>query len=449
MKPKLYVTSKDVFFEEKDIFECPDLMPAAQQVRADESSVLCRHRGFGVAVTGSSCYLLSKMTREKRDAFLADIYGKDGLGLSVGRLSIGSSDYSAELYCYDDTPDDIEMRDFSVARDEAYVIPMVREVVKHAPDIKLYASPWSPPGWMKTGGSMCGGYMREQYVDAMAKYMVKFAQEYEKRGIHLMGFTPQNEPETHQGGKMPASMLHPDLEAKLILALRRELKANGMDTEIWMHDHNFGDAGRVEWLLDTYPELPEAVNGVGWHYYNGSVEFADPIKAKYPRLSMHMTEGGPRLSDNYAVDWCKWGGLMAKMLNRGFETFTGWNLLLDQCGEPNIGPFDCGGLVTEDSHTGELSYSGQYKAFKHFSGLIRPGAQICSVEVTNDAKKGRMTGNGDAVSSLTFCAAKNPDSSRVLNAVNPSSENVQIQVDLDGKKYYVRLAANSISSIVY
>ena len=449
MSPKLYVTSKDGFFEEKDIFECPDFMPAAQQVKVNESDVLCRHRGFGVAITGSSCYLLSKMTEDKRDAILSDVYGKDGLGLSVGRLSIGSSDYSAELYCYNDTPDDAEMKNFTVERDEVYVIPVIRQVVKFAPEIRLYASPWSPPGWMKTGGSMCGGYMREKYVDAMAKYMVRFAQEYEKRGIHIMGFTPQNEPETHQGGKMPASMLHPDLEAELILALRRELKANGMDAEIWMHDHNFGDAGRAAWLLDNYPQLPEAVTGIGWHYYNGGVEFAMPIKEKYPHLSMHMTEGGPRLSDNYATDWCKWGGIMSKLLNSGFESFTGWNLLLDQCGEPNIGPFECGGLVTEDSHTGELSYSGQYKALRHFSGLMRPNAEICKVVVSNNGKRGKMTGGGDAVSPLIFCAAKNPDGSRVLQAVNPSADNVQVQLDLDGRKYYVRLMSNSISSIVF
>ena len=449
MNPKLYVTSKDGVFEEKDIFECPDFMPAAQQVSVKSDKVLCTHRGFGVALTGSSCYLLSKMTEEKRDKILSDVYGKDGLALSLGRLSVGSSDYSAELYCYNDTPDDLEMKDFSIERDEGYVIPMIRQVQKHAPEIRLYASPWSPPGWMKTGGSMCGGFMREKYVGAMAKYMVRFAQEYEKRGIHIMGFTPQNEPETHQSGKMPASMLHPDLEAKLIIALRQELESVGMDTEIWMHDHNFGDARRVEWILEQYPEVLRAVNGVAWHYYNGGVEYAMPLREKYPELTMHMTEGGPRIPDNYATDWCKWGGILSKLLNHGFETFTGWNLILDQHGEPNIGPFDCGGLITEDSRTGELSFSGQYYALKHFSGLMRPGAKICEVTAENNGRKGKMTGDGNSKSGILFCAAQNPDGSRVLNAVNPGSDNVQVQLLLDGRKYYVRLAANSLSSIVY
>lgn len=110
------------------------------------------------------------MPCEKRRAYLRDIFTKEGLGLSVGRIPVGSSDYSAELYSYDDVPGDIELKHFSIDRDREYIIPMIREVLVVNPDIFLFASPWSPPGWMKNGGSMCGGSMREEFIECYADY---------------------------------------------------------------------------------------------------------------------------------------------------------------------------------------------------------------------------------------------------------------------------------------
>ena len=174
--------------------------------------------GLGVAITGSSCYNLSKMSAGERRSFLEQIYGKSGLRLSVGRLSIGSSDYSAELYSYDDVKDDYDLQHFSIARDEEYIIPMIQEILAVNPDLRLFASPWSPPGWMKTGGSTCGGYMREEYVDCYARYVTKFILAYREHGIRIFAVTPQNEAETQQAGRMPACIWHPDIESKFALA---------------------------------------------------------------------------------------------------------------------------------------------------------------------------------------------------------------------------------------
>lgn len=163
--------------------------------------------GFGVALTASSCYELNTMSPEARKAFLQDIFSEKGLNLSVGRLSIGSSDYSAELFSYDDVDGDETLEHFSVVRDERYVIPMVKEALQVNPDLYLFGSPWSPPGWMKTGGAMCGGYMRDRFVDCYARYFIKYLQAYEAHGIPVRAVTPQNEPETDQSGLMPACPL--------------------------------------------------------------------------------------------------------------------------------------------------------------------------------------------------------------------------------------------------
>ncbi len=139
-----------------------------------------------------------------------------------------------------------------------------------------------------------------------------------------------------------------------------------------MYDYNFDGVPRVMWMLGHHKQLAEHCNGVAFHYYRGAVEDTETVQKAYPDMELHFTEGGPRLLDNYATDWCKWSIMMAKVLNQRFQSFTGWNLLLDETGGPNIGPYFCGGLVTLNSISGELSYSGQYHAFRHLSHFFKP-----------------------------------------------------------------------------
>lgn len=403
--------------------------------------------GFGVAITGSSCYLLNKMQKERRDEFLKGIYGEKGLGLSVGRITMASSDYSAELYSYDDTEGDTALEHFTVERDKEYVIPMISEVLKVNPSVMLFASPWSPPGWMKTGGSICGGYMRAEYIDIYADYFIKFLRAYEENGLKISAVTPQNEPENTQDGRMPACVWHPDLEARFISVLKKKLDRAGLDTEIWMHDHNFGHWQRVLWMLKEYPALIGEIGGIAFHYYSGSAEDLDYIRKEFPTVKFHFTEGGPRLNDNYDNDWCKWGIMMSKALNHGCRTFTGWNLLLDETGGPNVGPFFCGGLATLNSQTEAITYSGQYKAFGHFSSFMKRDAKIYPSNVAGDNPK--MSGYPNTGSPLEVCAAKNPDGSLVLVAVNPNKTKRQLQCFYGGKWWYTELMPDSVSTVVF
>lgn len=441
-----YQTRTDHFLISEPLTPINGKMGGALTLSFAEKPLAAAFAGFGVALTGSSCDRLSTMQPNARKAFLQDIYGANGLGLSVGRLTVGASDYSKELYSYDDVPYDTTLAHFSIARDEEYILPMIREVLQIRPDLRLFASPWSPPAWMKTGGSFCGGYMRAEYLDVYADYIVKFVQAYRAAGVHIKALTPQNEPETQQSGKMPACIWHPDLEAQFVLKLREKLDAASLNTKIWMYDHNFGGIERVLWCLHTYPALLQACDGVAWHYYEGGVEMTARLAAEYPQLASHFTEGGPRLYDYYATDWCKWGSIMANALATGCRTFTGWNLLLDESGCPNIGPFFCGGLATLHSQTNELSYSGQYRAFAHFSRFIKPGAEIYPVTIADDVPSMFLYPNtGKPIAAV---AAKNPDGSFVLQLVNPNSDKRQVQYERDGRWYYVELLPDSLVTVV-
>lgn len=404
--------------------------------------------GFGVAVTASSCYNLAKMESDERRALLEQIYGKDGLGLSVARLTIGSSDYSAELYTYDDVEGDEALEHFSIARDEEYIIPMIKEILSVNPELYLYASPWSPPGWMKTGGSICGGHMRTRFIGCYADYFVKFIKAYAAHGIKIRAVTPQNEPETQQLGMMPACIWNPEQEVEFVAALRERLRENGLDgVEIWLNDHSFAYSDKVDWQLSHYPELLEQSGGVAFHYYDGSIEQTEYLVDKYSGLRLHFTEGGPRLYDHYGDDWCKWGIMMCKVLNARYHSFTGWNLMLDETGGPNVGPFFCGGLVTRDRQSGELSYSGQYKAFRHFCGHVRPDSQISPLVFEKNGY-GMFTYPKDA-KPLVGTLVENSDGSAALMLVNPNPDKAQVQHCRNGEWYYIELLPDTLATVTF
>ncbi len=432
---------------------CFEVFPAEQVARA-QTLVLQNEQtvegfyGFGVAITPASCYLLAQMEQAERTALLKHIYGKEGLGLSVGRLCIGSSDYSAEVYSYDDVPFDTALMHFSVERDEKYVIPMIREILAINPDLYLFASPWSPPGWMKTGGELCGGYMRAEFVDCYADYIIKFVQAYAAHGIRVAGITPQNEPNTQQKGLMPACIWHPEIEAAFVQKLREKSTRLGLNLKIWLFDHNFADAGRVLWSLENCKGLCDAIDGVAFHYYEGSIEETRPVRAAYPDLELHFTEGGPRLYDNYATDWCKWGMMIIKALSHGYKSFTGWNLMLNEMGGPNVGPFFCGGLVTRDSVSGIISYSGQYKAFSHIAPYLTPKSRITPVTVDETFGEDMFAYPRQKRVSLGV-AVDNGDGKTVLLLCNPEPEKKrQVQFSVQGTRFYAELPADSISTLI-
>ena len=220
MKAKIITTNEYGEFIERDVFSSTPLSGISTATACSETE----NKGFvgcGVAITGASCYNLALMNKEDRQKLLKHLYTSEGLNMKIGRLTIGSSDYSAELYSYDDVEGDVELKHFSIDRDKDYIIPMIKEILEIKPDLKLFASPWSPPGWMKTGGSLGGGYMREKYLDVYAEYFVKYVKAYEAEGIKISAVTIQNEPETHQNGQMPACRWHPDTEAKFAGILRK------------------------------------------------------------------------------------------------------------------------------------------------------------------------------------------------------------------------------------
>jgi O-glycosyl hydrolase len=215
-----------------------------------------------------------------------------------------------------------------------------------------------------------------------------------------------------------------------------------------MHDHNFDAVNRVIWSLENCEGLESACDGVAFHYYSGTVEQTAELTEKFPRLELHYTEGGPRLTDHYDTDFCKWGLMAAKTLGAGYRSFTGWNLMLDELGGPSIGPFIgiCGGLVTRNSLSGELDFSGQYKAFMHLSPYVKKSSKIHPL-ILGESFNTNIFAYPDDKTSPEGVLIDNGDDGAVAVIVNPTCCNIQAQLEYQDKLYYLELYSDSVSTV--
>ncbi|MBR6322768.1 MAG: hypothetical protein IKR59_07855, partial [Lachnospiraceae bacterium] len=228
---KLYITNPGRRMEVRDVPESGKRGPAAILTDRRDQEIL----GFGAALTDSACVLLNSLKEDERDKILRTVYSPEEDNFSVTRLCVGSSDYAEVPYDFAPVAEDLEMKYFDASHDDKNIIPVVKKAREFNPDLYLFSSPWSPPGWMKTSHEMQGGWMIEKYIDAYALYYLKFLQHYLKNGIRINALTPQNESETDQQSRMPACYWHPDFEMKFAKAIRKLLDENDFeDVKIWL-----------------------------------------------------------------------------------------------------------------------------------------------------------------------------------------------------------------------
>lgn len=390
--------------------------------------------GFGAAFTDGSCYLFNGLSPQSREQLFHRLFHPAEMSLNVCRTCIGSSDHSRSLYSFDDGGADPELKRFSIVHDRAYILPVLRQARNVNPDMFLFSSPWSPPGWMKDNGSMLGGCMRHTYMAAYAKYFVKFLQAYEAEGVPVQAITVQNEVDADQDGLMPACFWPQEYEADFVhLHLGPSFEQSRLNTRIWIIDHNYNLWGRAIAELENLG-VRRYANAVAWHGYVGRPEWMMRVQAAFPELEMHWTEGSPDHDDpEYLRCWALWGQKFCDILVNGCRSITAWCFATDELGKPNIGPFPLGGMLTIDSKTKDIYHSGQFWAMQHFSKFVRRNAvRISSTSFTSD---------------LAHCAFENPDRSVVVVVVNPGAPRV-CGLRLQGRSARLPLAGNSVATLV-
>jgi len=408
--------------------------PGAGSIVIDPAKSYQPILGFGAAFTDAACYTFNRLDPGAREALFHELFHPSEMGLSVCRTCVGSSDYSTEAFTYNEGDPDPDLNRFSIEHDRPYVLPILRQARKANPDLFLFSSPWTPPGWMKSNKSMLGGNMQRHYMASYANYFVKFLRAYESEGVVVNAITVQNEVDTDQDSRMPQCAWPMEYEADFVRQhLGPTFEKNGLKTKIWIVDHNYNLWGRAIAELET-PDVRKYTNAIAWHGYVGKPEWMMRVPEAYPDVEMYWTEGGPDYTQpDYLTDWANWSTMFLGILRNGCRSITGWNLALDERGKPNIGPFTCGGMVTIHSQTKEITRSGQHWALAHFSRFIRRGAHRIE-----------STGAGD----IAHAAFQNPDGSQILILANTGADRA-VEARLGQQATTVQLAPNSVATLTW
>jgi len=336
--------------------------------------------GAGAALTDASSYLIQyKMSATQRDALMKDLFSPSGLNFSFTRLTIGASDFSQTHYSYDDIgagQTDPGLTHFSIAPAKADVIPTVKAAMALNPKLKIMATPWSAPGWMKATDSLIQGSLKPAAYPYFADYLVTYLQAMKTEGVPIFAITLQNEP-GFEPADYPGMRVDPSDRAVFIgQFLGPKLKASGLGVKLLDYDHNWDKPESPLTVLADATANPY-VDGVAWHCYNGDVSAQGQVHNAYPSKDTYFTEcsGG-----QWAPDFAGTFGWMMKSLVIGSANNWGkgvlmWNLALDENYGPHLGGCgNCRGVVTINSATGEVTKNVEYYVLGHISKFVHQGA---------------------------------------------------------------------------
>lgn len=401
--------------------------------------------GFGGAITDASAETYAKLSSKKQKEFLKAYYDKkDGIGYSLLRTTIHSSDFASGSYTYIEEGDK-ELTTFDIKHDRKYRLPMLKAAIKAAGGkITTYASPWSAPAFMKdTNNMLQGGKLLPEYNDIWATYYTKFIKAYEKEGIPIWGITLQNEPMAKQTWE---SMIFTADEERDFLKnhLGPVMKKEGLgDKKIIVWDHNRDlIVQRVNTIMAD-PEAAKYVWGVGYHWYEtwagGKPMYGNvaEVNRAYPNLNLLVTEATVEKFNaerfHYWPNAERYGDSIINDFNSGAVAWTDWNILLDNKGGPNhVGNF-CFAPIHENN--GELIYTPTYYYIGHFSKFIRPDAKRVSAVPSR--------------STLQTTSWLNTDNKLVTVVMNSSDAAVDYRLYIGDKETRVSIPAHAMQTLVY
>ena len=407
--------------------------------------------GFGAAITGSTAYNLLKMQPADRAAFLKQTFSHtEGYGMSYIRICIGCSDFSLSEYtCCD--KEGIE--NFALTDEETkYVIPVLKEILTYNPELKIMASPWTAPKWMKVNNltdlkpydSWTGGQLNPKYYQDYATYFALWIKAFNREGIDIYAMTPQNEP-LNRGNSASMFMGWQEQRDFVKTALGPKFKAEGIDTKIYVFDHNYNYDNMAD--QQGYPtkiyadeEASKYIAGAAYHNYGGNLNELNAIHKANPDKELVFSE-------STAGDWNNGANLQARLIddmeqitlgtvNRWCRGAIIWNLMLDSKRGPNR-PGGCTtgfGAVDINDDFKTIRRNSFYYIMAQMSAGVKPGAKRIGTE--------GFTKNG-----LTFSAFRNPDNSYALVLSNKNSEDVRATVDDGSHHFPVTVPAKGIVTL--
>lgn len=397
--------------------------------------------GFGGCFNELGWVALSKLPEGKRKEILDELFLKDlGCNFNFCRLPIGANDYSLEWYSHNETDNDYEMKHFSTERDSKYLLPYIKEGVRRRPDMKLFASPWSPPTWMKYPKAHNFGTLiwTKENLTAYALYFLKFVEAYRKEGIRINQVHIQNEPMSSQ--KFPSCIWSGEQFREFIADYIGPLfEQNGLDVEIWLGTLN-GPETDARKLFTDYDDYANLVlsDETAYKYIKGvSYQWAGKhaiqrTHESWPEMKLMQSEnecGNGKNTWEYAHYVYR---LLRHFLANGANSYLYWNMVLEPGGDSTWG-WNQNSMITVDPSTGGVFYNPEFYVMKHFSHFIKPGAVRLGT-------KGHLTGN-----SLAF---RNSDGSVVMVVNNGLKKDREVTLKGMGKEYTVNLKPYSFNTFV-
>ncbi len=448
----VYVTSanQSMLFEHIPVkFNTKPNMAIATTITLDPSIRFQKIDGFGAAITGSTCYNLLRMSQENRTKLLTETFDTiNGNGYSYIRISIGASDFSLDEYTWWDAPgiENFRMHEY----DKRDLIPVLKEILAINPKIKILASPWSCPKWMKVNDlthlqpydHWTSGQLNPQYYQDYADYFVKFIQEMGKEGIHIESITIQNEP-LNRGNSMSLYMTWQEQADFIRTALGPKFEAAGIQAKIMVFDHNYNYdnvADQKSYPVKIYgiPDASKYVDGAAFHAYGGDKSEMMNVHNAAPGKNLYFTEMSIG-TWNYSFD----GDLMWSMRELGIGTLNNycravivWNFLLDEKGAPNR-PGGCntcyGAVEISSTDYATLSRKTHFYVIAHLSKVISPGAT-------------RIETNGYKTTGLYITAVENIDGTYGVVLLNENDTSLKITLEDGNHSFPYTIPGKSIAS---
>lgn len=401
-------------------------------------------KGFGGCFNEIGWDILKKVDENKRNEILDKLFTEEGLNFNVGRLPMGASDYALEWYSYDETSGDYELKDFSIKRDEKYLLPYLKEALKRKPNMSLFASPWSPPTWMKTSKAYNFGTLlwEDKNLNAYANYYVKYIEEYKKEGVKIDQIHIQNEP--HADQKFPSCMWSgKEMRDFIKNYLGPVFKEKGIDAEIWLGtingpflDFQLSESGApfsqfYDQCINTVLSDKEArkyISGAGIQW--GGKHIIEQVALSYPEIRLMQTENECGDGKNTWTHAEYVFGLFLHYFIHNVESYVYWNMVLPNGGVSTWG-WQQNSMITIDPKTKEIVYEPEFYVMKHFSHFVKSGAKRI-------ATKGHWTSN-----SIVF---QNPDGEIIVIVGNAMDNDREFTFKYKETQFSTNIKAHSINT---
>lgn len=404
------------------------------EIKIDKDVTYQTIDGFGYTLTGGSAKLLHKMSTSKRALILNELFRHDNsnIGVSYLRVSLGSSDLDEYTFSYNSTVGDVDMNNFDLGYDRQYLIPVLKEILSIVPDIKILASPWSAPVWMKTNNETVGGSLKTEYYDAYALYFVKYVTQMEEEDIIIDAITVQNEP--LHGGNNPSMVMTSAEQTDFVKNnLGPAFEDAGISTKIIIYDHN---ADRTDYPISVLndADAKKYINGSAFHLYGGSISALSSVHTAHPDKDLYFTEQWIGAPGNFPDDirWHTREVIIGSTRN-WCKVALEWNLAADPSQDPHTlgGCTQCLGALTIDGDN--ITRNPAYYIIAHAAKFVRPGSVRIESNYLNE---------------LPNVAFLTPDNEIVLIVLNDSGSNKYFNINLGEESISSSLKDGAVGTFV-